>query len=273
MVFVATATFDLRAAAAAAAAATSGVTASAVTAIPTPAFDTSSPSPGTIASANCASPEVPIPVVAIDPPVSPRHIAASSMKFTPVARSSLTGGAGAGAATVDTSVGVGVVSSSASGVGVGMKAAEVAAASALEHDAATCVICMDRMESQVLTTVCNHSFHVECLMKWQDSPCPVCRFHHNNASEASTCQVRREKRNKTKVLRWLYVSFSSPLLGGIGVWVGVGWVIVVALLFVFHAASSRRNPVAKLFSYAPACYLGRVNPCRNARRRTMCGFA
>ncbi|CAN0561076.1 unnamed protein product, partial [Ectocarpus sp. 12 AP-2014] len=47
---------------------------------------------------------------------------------------------------------------------------------------------MEHMESRVLTTVCNHSFHVECLMKWQDSPCPVCRFHHNNASEASTCQ-------------------------------------------------------------------------------------
>lgn len=60
------------------------------------------------------------------------------------------------------------------------------------HDASTCVICMDRMESHVLMTVCNHSFHVECLVKWQDSPCPVCRFHHNNASEASTCQVRLE---------------------------------------------------------------------------------
>lgn len=63
-------------------------------------------------------------------------------------------------------------------------------ASAWEHNASTCVICMERMDSQVLTTVCNHSFHVECLVKWQDSPCPVCRFHHNNASEASTCQVR-----------------------------------------------------------------------------------
>lgn len=63
-------------------------------------------------------------------------------------------------------------------------------ASVWEHNASTCVICMERMDSQVLTTVCNHSFHVECLVKWQDSPCPVCRFHHNNASEASTCQVR-----------------------------------------------------------------------------------
>lgn len=63
-------------------------------------------------------------------------------------------------------------------------------ASVWEHNASTCVICMERMESQVLTTVCNHSFHVECLVKWQDSPCPVCRFHHNNSSEASTCQVR-----------------------------------------------------------------------------------
>ncbi|CAM9485074.1 unnamed protein product, partial [Choristocarpus tenellus] len=56
------------------------------------------------------------------------------------------------------------------------------------YDAAVCVICMENMESQVLTTVCNHSFHIDCLVKWQDSPCPVCRFHHNNTGQESTCQ-------------------------------------------------------------------------------------
>ncbi|CAM9534487.1 unnamed protein product [Phaeothamnion confervicola] len=48
---------------------------------------------------------------------------------------------------------------------------------------------MERMDEHVLTTVCNHSFHFDCLVKWEDSPCPVCRFHHNSASEESTCQV------------------------------------------------------------------------------------
>ncbi|CAM9421490.1 unnamed protein product, partial [Discosporangium mesarthrocarpum] len=56
------------------------------------------------------------------------------------------------------------------------------------YDASTCVICMEKMDRQVLTTVCNHSFHIDCLVKWQDSPCPVCRFHHSHTSQESTCQ-------------------------------------------------------------------------------------
>mmetsp|Transcript_9566 Transcript_9566/g.11798 ORF Transcript_9566/g.11798 Transcript_9566/m.11798 type:complete len:635 (-) Transcript_9566:64-1968(-) len=32
----------------------------------------------------------------------------------------------------------------------------------------------------IVTTVCNHSFHVDCLYtQWQDSPCPVCRYDHS----------------------------------------------------------------------------------------------
>lgn len=96
----------------------------------------------------------------------------ASVRFAPVAKPGHSSQAAGAAAAVVTS-------------GVGLSAG----ASAWAYDASTCVICMDWMESQVLTTVCNHSFHVECLMKWQDSPCPVCRFHHNNASESSTCQV------------------------------------------------------------------------------------
>jgi Ring finger domain len=60
----------------------------------------------------------------------------------------------------------------------------------------TCVICMEKLQEGsggVLTTVCNHTFHVDCLVKWEDSPCPVCRFHHNGAGQQSTCQVKLKK--------------------------------------------------------------------------------
>ncbi|CAM9761887.1 unnamed protein product, partial [Ectocarpus sp. 6 AP-2014] len=106
----------------------------------------------------------------------------TARRFSPI------GGGGSGAAVAA------AAAAAAAGVGGGSSPEKAAAAAAVaqaagwEYDASTCVICMERMESRVLTTVCNHSFHVECLMKWQDSPCPVCRFHHNNASEASTCQ-------------------------------------------------------------------------------------
>lgn len=56
-----------------------------------------------------------------------------------------------------------------------------------------CAVCLERMDLEnesLLTTVCNHSFHLDCLMQWQDSPCPVCRYDHSGLNEAlSRCHV------------------------------------------------------------------------------------
>jgi BRCA1-associated protein len=42
--------------------------------------------------------------------------------------------------------------------------------------------------SSIFTTVCNHSFHTECLMQCQDAPCPVCRYDHSGLNDTlSTC--------------------------------------------------------------------------------------
>jgi BRCA1-associated protein len=35
---------------------------------------------------------------------------------------------------------------------------------------------MDESISTVLTILCNHSFHGSCLVHWEDSTCPVCRY-------------------------------------------------------------------------------------------------
>lgn len=43
----------------------------------------------------------------------------------------------------------------------------------------TCPVCLERMDESVegiLTILCNHSFHGNCLDKWGDSSCPVCRY-------------------------------------------------------------------------------------------------
>ncbi|XKL64318.1 hypothetical protein PGB90_004404 [Kerria lacca] len=43
----------------------------------------------------------------------------------------------------------------------------------------TCPVCLERMDESVdgiLTILCNHSFHSNCLVKWGDSSCPVCRY-------------------------------------------------------------------------------------------------
>uniref|UniRef100_A0A8B9GD59 BRCA1-associated protein n=1 Tax=Amazona collaria TaxID=241587 RepID=A0A8B9GD59_9PSIT len=42
-----------------------------------------------------------------------------------------------------------------------------------------CTVCLERMDESVngvLTTLCNHSFHSQCLQRWEDTTCPVCRY-------------------------------------------------------------------------------------------------
>ena len=70
------------------------------------------------------------------------------------------------------------------------------------EDFYNCPVCLETMDLKntcpstatttvpILTTVCNHSFHLACLLQWQDSPCPVCRYDHSGLNEAlSQCHV------------------------------------------------------------------------------------
>jgi hypothetical protein len=58
------------------------------------------------------------------------------------------------------------------------------------HNCAVCLEDMNVGTTSLLTTVCNHSFHLDCLLQWQDSPCPVCRYDHSGLNEAlSQCHV------------------------------------------------------------------------------------
>jgi len=54
-----------------------------------------------------------------------------------------------------------------------------------------CPVCLERMDESVagiLTVLCNHSFHNECLSKWQDDCCPVCRYRQTPEEEVDqTC--------------------------------------------------------------------------------------
>ncbi|KZF19220.1 zf-UBP-domain-containing protein, partial [Xylona heveae TC161] len=42
----------------------------------------------------------------------------------------------------------------------------------------TCPVCLERMDETtgLLTIVCQHVFHCECLHKWRGSGCPICRY-------------------------------------------------------------------------------------------------
>ena len=44
---------------------------------------------------------------------------------------------------------------------------------------ATCPVCLERLDATVtglLTIPCQHTFHSNCLAKWTDDTCPVCRY-------------------------------------------------------------------------------------------------
>jgi len=57
----------------------------------------------------------------------------------------------------------------------------------------TCPVCLERLdssESGLLTVLCNHSFHCECLMRWkEESRCPVCRYCQQPSGSKSQCRV------------------------------------------------------------------------------------
>lgn len=49
----------------------------------------------------------------------------------------------------------------------------------------TCPVCLERMDSSVtglMTVSCQHTFHCDCLSRWGDARCPVCRYSQNRTT-------------------------------------------------------------------------------------------
>lgn len=54
----------------------------------------------------------------------------------------------------------------------------------------SCPVCLERLDehvSGVVTTVCNHKFHNDCLRRWGDTSCPVCRYCQHPEESTSHC--------------------------------------------------------------------------------------
>ncbi|KAG7195468.1 uncharacterized protein KQ657_003230 [Scheffersomyces spartinae] len=57
----------------------------------------------------------------------------------------------------------------------------------------SCPVCLERLDSTVsglLTIPCQHTFHCECLSKWKDDSCPICRY----SNSVSKPRLRRPSR-------------------------------------------------------------------------------
>ena len=56
----------------------------------------------------------------------------------------------------------------------------------------SCPVCLERLDpsiSGVVTIVCDHTFHCECLRRWSDSSCPVCRHVSDDSQSTTSCEV------------------------------------------------------------------------------------
>jgi hypothetical protein len=56
----------------------------------------------------------------------------------------------------------------------------------------SCPVCLERLDPSVtgiVTIVCDHSFHCECLRRWADSSCPVCRHVSDDTHGRTSCEV------------------------------------------------------------------------------------
>ncbi|KAG6891265.1 hypothetical protein C0995_008517 [Termitomyces sp. Mi166 len=67
------------------------------------------------------------------------------------------------------------------------------------YELPTCPVCLERMDAAItglITVPCSHTFHCQCLSKWGDSRCPVCRYsqilqssHPTSSSTRSTLPI------------------------------------------------------------------------------------
>ncbi|XP_026314590.1 BRCA1-associated protein [Hyposmocoma kahamanoa] len=54
----------------------------------------------------------------------------------------------------------------------------------------TCAVCLERMDesvASVLAVQCAHAFHADCLLRWRDARCPVCRAAQTPEPRAARC--------------------------------------------------------------------------------------
>lgn len=71
--------------------------------------------------------------------------------------------------------------------------AEVATSNTL-IELPSCPVCLEKLDSTItglLTIPCQHTFHCQCLSKWRDDSCPVCRYSHNLTNITSLNHDRR----------------------------------------------------------------------------------
>lgn len=75
-------------------------------------------------------------------------------------------------------------------------------ASQTQIELPTCPVCLERLDHEVLgllTIPCQHTFHCQCLSRWRDDTCPVCRYANNIPNNNIRQSVRRLLQINSKI--------------------------------------------------------------------------
>lgn len=80
-----------------------------------------------------------------------------------------------------------------------------------------CVLCLDSISTilpKSFTTYCNHTFHIDCIVKLEAPQCPVCRFQHDSSqsslSECSICGFQGGNNHHNSTGHEIIEGHSSP---------------------------------------------------------------
>ncbi len=84
----------------------------------------------------------------------------------------------------------------------------------------SCPVCLERLDSTVtglVTLPCAHTFDCDCLRKWGDSRCPVCRVSHlllSSSTQAERGEVTRA--TKCSMCDWAENNWICVVCGVVG---------------------------------------------------------
>ncbi|KAJ1995042.1 hypothetical protein H4R33_000057 [Dimargaris cristalligena] len=80
----------------------------------------------------------------------------------------------------------------------------------------TCPVCLESLDSSatgLMTILCQHTFHCQCLFRWGDGSCPVCRYSANRRRTGSTETTPNVRRSSNRLP---VDPVPSPVLQGAG---------------------------------------------------------
>lgn len=114
----------------------------------------------------------------------------------------------------------------------------------------SCPVCLEKLDDSILTVLCNHSFHMQCLTRWEDATCPICRYTQTPepCNEENTCSACDSKEDL-----WICL-----ICGNIGCGRYVGGHAHTHFLATQHTFSMQLGKTQRVWDYIGDYYVHRL---------------